>query len=53
MGWTGFDSTRCCIISGRVPRAKVSQNVAGWLRDLGELGQSHILNEWRKSNSEK
>lgn len=41
------------MVSGRVSRAKVSQNVAGRLRHVGELGQSPVLNDWGKSNSEK
>lgn len=36
--WDGQAYAQCRIVSGRVSRAKVSQNVAGWLRDLGGAG---------------
>lgn len=44
--WDGQDYTWCCVISGRASGARISQNIAGWLWDLGGAGTMEKKMTW-------
>lgn len=43
--WDGQDYTWCCVISGRASRARIRQNIAGWLWNLEGVGTTEKKND--------